>query len=66
MLDWQAFAKEADRIDSLNKGHLAFLDLGTKADSVEQVQNLLKGQAEFEARLSAQEVSAGRIGSLPF
>uniref|UniRef100_A0A915LTC5 SH3 domain-containing protein n=1 Tax=Meloidogyne javanica TaxID=6303 RepID=A0A915LTC5_MELJA len=56
LLELQAFTREADRINSLNRGQLAFLDLSlSQADSVEKVQNLLKGQAEFEAKLSAQE-----------
>jgi hypothetical protein len=60
LLDWQAFSREADRIDSLSRGQLAFLELPTATDSVEKVQNLLKGQTEFEARISAQEVGKNK------
>lgn len=52
----KAFAREAERIDALNRGHLAFLELEIVADSVEGVQSLLKSHSQFEARLRAQEV----------
>jgi spectrin beta len=55
LFDLQTFNREADRIDALTKGHEAYLDIGNLGNSVEQVENLLKGHADFESKLSAQE-----------
>lgn len=43
----------------MNRGHLTFLERDVVADSVEGAQSLMKAHAQFEARLSAQEVSFG-------
>ncbi|KAI3422187.1 hypothetical protein GPALN_012720 [Globodera pallida] len=55
LLELQAFLREAERIEALNRGHMAFLELEVAVSSVEGVQNLLKAHTQFEARLSAQE-----------
>ncbi|KAL3084188.1 hypothetical protein niasHT_039314 [Heterodera trifolii] len=55
LLELQAFSREAERIEALNRGHMAFLELEVVLSSVEGVQNLLKAHEQFEARISAQE-----------
>ncbi|CAK5045294.1 unnamed protein product [Meloidogyne enterolobii] len=55
LLEMEEFTSEADSINSLNKEQLAFLAISSKSDSLEKVQNLLKEQTEFEAKLSAKE-----------